>query len=1008
MFFTQEDYRKIERWLLANSRKDTDFVGATTPLKGNETVVLVQDGKNVKTSVKDIVDQFFLLGVSDFLNITDKYGESYISLTQAIQLIPFRSRKIGQVITFIDESRNWAIYQFQGKALNQWNNTTLWIDLLAKISGIPIIDSEDITTKENGANQVSLYLADKQYNEADYSGLGRIYLRKNIQNIIDPSTGKVINVNLLTQSMLDKENTIYIIQYDFDLNGQEITIPEGCVLDFQGGSLNNGTIVGYNTAIKAELVKIFSLDTNISGTWNITEAYPEWFGAVGDGNTDDYKALNDCFLVGSSNKIKISLCGKKVYTVKQVFNNHNDILFKLEYLDLDGNNSTINIGTIGDYDAIFNVRGDVANIKNLIITLSEDNIVTTNTGTLGYQRKEISVGSKPNTKESMVSTIDNVTINNAIGVWQFLFVRALKGVVKNSTINYTLQPLEYDRTSIYLYGIDMECYNNTLNGTKSALTGIEFHGSNVNVYNNIVRDYTNPIFIVNDIIDLSATKCQNLVLYNNYLKGKKEIKLWLELDYDVSNIIIDNNNIITTGKQPNITFHSATGAYTLDNLIIRNNTLTQTQEGSGACLGIYINSKASNENPTILKTFKISNNIFRNNGYQCFDFTANSDINVLFEDIHIDDNIIYLRESGERFLLNINNTHDFYKNIYFRNNKVYNNSYNVTAVLNPNSLNLVYDSIFFENQVRLVNEYKDIQYKNCLFNTDFNNYYPICKMDNCYDVNGIQAVNKVRIKASEVTTIFNGKSDIELLKGDNIVSLYDNFKLNKSIVDIDFKNCNYPFTNLASSCFSTSVNILNLKGLNSKKLYYMASAFVNSNSSKILVNFDKKDVNISTAFSGSKATYINLEGADLSKMTSMNYVFNGCANLREIVFDDFLFSNTPTFTQTFSGCFKLEHISINKTTQEFVKLIVSSIVSQIPNRVVTYTTSTIDSGYISADIYITINRSYGTFSNKPSDANVGEQYFCTDKQTVEGGTTGIMIYHKGNNVWVDALGRVVS
>lgn len=125
MFFTQEDYRKIEKWLTAKSRKDTDFVGAATPLKGNETVVLVQDGKNVKTSVKDIVDQFFLLGVSDFLNITDKYGESYISLAQAIQLIPFRSRKEGQVITFLNTEGNWEIYQFIGK-LNQWNIPTLW------------------------------------------------------------------------------------------------------------------------------------------------------------------------------------------------------------------------------------------------------------------------------------------------------------------------------------------------------------------------------------------------------------------------------------------------------------------------------------------------------------------------------------------------------------------------------------------------------------------------------------------------------------------------------------------------------------------------------------------------------------------------------------------------------------------------------------------------------------------------------------------------------------------
>lgn len=320
MFFTQEDYRKIEKWLLANSRKDTDFVGAATPLKGNETVVLVQDGKNVKTSVKDIVDQFFLLGVSDFLNITDKYGESYISLTQAIQLIPFRSRKIGQVITFIDESGNWAIYQFQGKALNQWNNTTLWIDLLAKISGIPIIDSEDITTKENGANQVSLYLADKQYNEADYSGLGRIYLRKNIQTIIDPSTGKVINVNLLTQSMLAKENTIYIIQYDYDLNNQTITIPVGCTLDFQGGSFSNGTIIGNNTKINAGLQKIFNTDIILNGTWNIAEIYPEWFGAVAnntkDSTTGIQKAIDVANAIGGG---LVKLCGGVYRTTDSLY-----------------------------------------------------------------------------------------------------------------------------------------------------------------------------------------------------------------------------------------------------------------------------------------------------------------------------------------------------------------------------------------------------------------------------------------------------------------------------------------------------------------------------------------------------------------------------------------------------------------------------------------------------------------------------------------------------------------
>ena len=52
----------------------------------------------------------------------------------------------------------------------------------------------------------------------------------------------------------------------------------------------------------------------------------------------------------------------------------------------------------------------------------------------------------------------------------------------------------------------------------------------------------------------------------------------------------------------------------------------------------------------------------------------------------------------------------------------------------------------------------------------------------------------------------------------------------------------------------------------------------------------------------------------------------------------------------------------------------------------------------------------GTFANKPAAANiyVGFKYFCTDKQTTEGATNGIEIIHKGSDVWVDALGRVVS
>lgn len=61
-------------------------------------------------------------------------------------------------------------------------------------------------------------------------------------------------------------------------------------------------------------------------------------------------------------------------------------------------------------------------------------------------------------------------------------------------------------------------------------------------------------------------------------------------------------------------------------------------------------------------------------------------------------------------------------------------------------------------------------------------------------------------------------------------------------------------------------------------------------------------------------------------------------------------------------------------------------------------------------IYNTTIKHSGTFAQKPSsiDIYVGFAYFCTDRQTTEGATNGIIIYHKGNGVWVDALGRTVS
>ena len=106
-----------------------------------------------------------------------------------------------------------------------------------------IPNEEDLTKDTEG----KLQLSDRSYNPENFSGLGRIILRKNM------SAGK----NILTQEMISQANTVYEIRYDFDLSGATINIPENCTLDFQGGSLKNGTLNGSKFNINANC-KIFS------------------------------------------------------------------------------------------------------------------------------------------------------------------------------------------------------------------------------------------------------------------------------------------------------------------------------------------------------------------------------------------------------------------------------------------------------------------------------------------------------------------------------------------------------------------------------------------------------------------------------------------------------------------------------------------------------------------------------------------------------------------------------
>ena len=146
-----------------------------------------------------------------------------------------------------------------------------WVD-----SGNKMVNTIDITTPKTAGTELSK--GEKYYANANISN--RIADVEDATGVVRSLGYKVLNPAMSFAEQVEgvnNANTIFEIKDSFDLEGGSVTIPAGCTLKFEGGTVINGTVVGDKTVVASPPIKIFSNNCTLSGTW-VGEGFCEWFG----------------------------------------------------------------------------------------------------------------------------------------------------------------------------------------------------------------------------------------------------------------------------------------------------------------------------------------------------------------------------------------------------------------------------------------------------------------------------------------------------------------------------------------------------------------------------------------------------------------------------------------------------------------------------------------------------------------------------------------------------------
>ena len=334
--FTQEQINEIEQRLALKGSKDTQLPEAELPLKGDETVAIIQEGENrnlpIEIFIKYPIEGAF--NVSKYLQLINKEETLVkVSLEDAVTSVPTMAKNEGQTIVFIDSNNTWQCYQYQGDIIDDWDNLLKWKNLNDS-SSAPI---------EEGAHiyNISEYLpGGSKYGQLIGAGVYTIYGDitpvSQYRTIFgwDSDLGEVNNPAEKDTSLVIKEiDTDGVAAYEYYV--------------FVGND-NDG--YGYQTTITSN-------EDNI----------PEWIDKA-FGNTNDSILVNINKLKEEIDRTKISKGGLKTIQGKSIEGTGN-IEIDTYINQFASSNNPINWNWQGDGNI---VSVDIDNIKGVKASYSEE------------------------------------------------------------------------------------------------------------------------------------------------------------------------------------------------------------------------------------------------------------------------------------------------------------------------------------------------------------------------------------------------------------------------------------------------------------------------------------------------------------------------------------------------------------------------------------------------------------------------------------------------------------